>query len=1152
MTRCNDSPSNGSPVMAPQNRPDPPIPWPNLLHGLQDSLFVLDRQGCYCYVNHAAQTLVQRSAADLLGQPWGAELSTLFGPSFIPLYHQAQTQNRPLHHELATPDRRWFAVQLQPNPEAMLLWVQEITDRKTLEQAAHSGQEQYRSLAEAAPVGIFHTDAAGNCCYVNGRWSQISGFSPQEVLGQDWVKALHPDDRRRIVETWCQSVHEQRAFQEEYRLQNTQGDITWVLGQAVAQYDTNGTIAGYVGTVTDISRYRKLEEFAIRKIRQEQLLNRLFQSIHESLELNVIFETATAEISQLLAPLDCIIVRYHADRGVWKHCAESRHPDPLTQVPPPSSVGLEIPDADNPFAAQLKQLKRVLVPNTAQIEDAINQTLARRFPGGWLLVPIVINQQVWGCLTLMAQVAPFAWHDVDLQLVQSVVDQLEVAIYQANLYAQAQQELEERRRTEAALRASEQRFQNLAANIPGAIFRYVLYADGRDAMLYMSPGCTKVWEVEAKAVETDPTALWEMVHPDDRPAMFASVLESARSLQPWNYEWRIITPSGQLKWLQAAGQPQAGENGSVVWDSMILDVSSIQEAKQEKQESEERYRLLAENTSDLVALHSPDGCYLYISPSVQHILGYTPEDLLGKNPYDLFHPDDRDRVRLESHLKVLQGHSQSITYRIQHQNGHYIWLETLTRPIYDDSGTIYRLQTSSREVTERIQTQQQLQHQALHDALTHLPNRTLLKERLTTALQRQEKQPSYHFAVLFLDLDRFKVINDSLGHIVGDQLLISVAHKLQTLTQPLDVVARWGGDEFVIVLEEMADIAEFLHCTESILEGFHQPFIIDDRAIHITPSIGIVWGDGSYEQAGQLLRDADIAMYRAKNQGKARYELFSPVMHQEAVDQLHLEHDLRHTLESQASELVLYYQPIVSLRTGQITAFETLVRWQHPQRGLLPPGVFIPLAEETRLISNIDFWAIATACQQLRQWRRRFPQAQTLKLSVNLSAQDLQQQNLLPLLDTVLAQGRAEGLDLAGSLTLEITESMLIGDIERTIDLFQAFKAKGIQISLDDFGTGYSSLNYLHRLPLDNLKLDRSFVQTMQEDHKNYKIIETIVTLSRQLDLHAIAEGIESWEQLQQLRQLGYEDGQGYWFAAPLSAAEAEALLLGPPYPVPT
>jgi len=474
---------------------------------------------------------------------------------------------------------------------------------------------------------------------------------------------------------------------------------------------------------------------------------------------------------------------------------------------------------------------------------------------------------------------------------------------------------------------------------------------------------------------------------------------------------------------------------------------------------------------------------------------------------------------------------------MRQKSGDYIWFETLTTHLTDARGQIVQLQTTSRDVTKRIQFQNQLEHDALHDALTGLPNRHLLIERLELSIQRAKRLDNYHFAVLFLDLDRFKVVNDSLGHLAGDKLLIAIAQKLQVAINGIDLVARLGGDEFVILLDEIKDMQEAIHNTERILAELQIPLTIEEREVYMTCSVGIVLGTKDYTDASHLLRDADIAMYRAKNKGKARYEIFDAEMHMQAVHRMHLENDLRRAIKCQ--EFVLHYQPIVSLENGYLVGFEALIRWQHPSQGLKYPGEFISVAEEIGMITSLDFWALKTACQQLTKWQTTFPNLPILKISVNLSAQDLQRSNLLEEVDRILVQTHMSG----DCLTLELTESMLIEDIQSTILLLIQLKARGIQISIDDFGTGYSSLSYLHRLPIDNLKVDRSFVNQMQEGKRSHQIVETIATLSVQLEIDAIAEGIETQQQLELLQQLGYKFGQGYLFSRPLRPEDAEALL---------
>ncbi|MEM1279239.1 MAG: EAL domain-containing protein [Cyanobacteria bacterium P01_H01_bin.152] len=439
---------------------------------------------------------------------------------------------------------------------------------------------------------------------------------------------------------------------------------------------------------------------------------------------------------------------------------------------------------------------------------------------------------------------------------------------------------------------------------------------------------------------------------------------------------------------------------------------------------------------------------------------------------------------------------------------------------------------------ERQQAQALITHNALHDPLTGLPNRALLLERLERAIQRTHRFDHYRYAVVFLDLDRFKVINDSLGHVVGDQLLVAIARRLKNHVRQSDLVARLGGDEFLILLDNITSTEEVTQIARRILTECQTPITIDSHQIFTGLSIGIVMGDQTYQHASDLIRDADIAMYQAKSHKQNSYRFFDTAMHTAVLRRLQLETDLRKALEQQ--ELTIYYQPIVSVPHQRLVSFEALVRWQHPTQGLIGPDEFIPVAEETGLITLIDSWMLKQACRQLADWRHQFADGADLKISINLSAQDLYKTHLIMEIDQVLADTGLPGHAIA----LEITESLLIQEVGQTVDLLMQLAARGVQISIDDFGTGYSSLSYLHRLPVNSLKIDRSFVSQMETEPRNYQVVSTILTLSQQLGLTAIAEGIETPQQLKQLQALGCQLGQGYLFAKPLTAWDIELLFL--------
>lgn len=670
--------------------------------------------------------------------------------------------------------------------------------------------------------------------------------------------------------------------------------------------------------------------------------------------------------------------------------------------------------------------------------------------------------------------------------------------------------------TEAALRQSEAIKQEVLEAIPDLLIW--MKADGTCEGVVQSDYVTDIMLPKTVVGSNQ----YDLLPPAIAERRRQAIAEVMRTRRVQFYEQEVEC-NGRTQYEEVRVVPLEADRVLVI----IRNISDRKRAELALAESEHRYRLVTENMTDLVCLHATDGRYLYVTPSCQALLGYTQAELVGRNPYDLFHPDDRPKVE-KSHEVALAGNAIPVRYRIRHRLGHYIWLETLTKPIWDAAGTLTHLQTTSREVSDRVRMERQLRHDALHDTLTRLPNRLLLMERLTLAINRAKRHPDFQFALLFIDFDRFKFINDSLGHLVGDELLINIAQRFSAMLRETDLVARIGGDEFVLLIEETNGYHEATHIAEKILHDLQTPFRLRGQEIFISASIGILTGSATSESADVLLRNADIAMYRAKAQGRQCYAIFDPAMHAQVLSRLQLENDLRRAVDQ--SEFVLYYQPIVSLNTLKIVGFESLIRWQHPTQGLLPPNQFISTLEETDLILTVGEWTLLTACQQVSQWQAQRAANADLHLSVNLSVKQLRQNVLIEQLRRVLQQSQIK----PKSLTLEITESLLMEDIEATGELLQQAQKMGVKISIDDFGTGYSSLSYLHQLPFDSLKIDRAFVSSGTPTRKSRTIAESIVGLSNLLGLNAIAEGIETPEQLQWLRSLHCEYGQGYLFAKPL------------------
>jgi diguanylate cyclase (GGDEF)-like protein/PAS domain S-box-containing protein len=531
---------------------------------------------------------------------------------------------------------------------------------------------------------------------------------------------------------------------------------------------------------------------------------------------------------------------------------------------------------------------------------------------------------------------------------------------------------------------------------------------------------------------------------------------------------------------------------------------------------------------------------VYYSARWKAILGRGEEEI-GGTPDDWYsrvHPDDVAGLKeaVAAHLAGTTPHLE-FEHRVTHRSGEWRWVLVRGLAIRDAAGTPYRMAGSLTDVTDRRRGEEQLLREALFDSLTGLGNRVLLRERIGHTLDRARRDDKLKFAVLFLDLDRFKVVNDGLGHAVGDELLCEFARRLASCVRPADTVARLGGDEFVILLVDMQDDADAARVATRIHALLRQPFVLGEHEVFTTASIGIAPGSGRYRSVDDLLRDADAAMYRAKALGKSRHEMFDAAMNERALEVLKLETDLRRAIERQ--EFLLHYQPIVSLADGSLRGFEALVRWRNADRGMVPPGVFIPMMEETGLIVPLGSWVIGQACRQLAAWRAAFPQATNLGVSVNVSGKQFAKADLVAEVEAAMRENQLPPF----CLTLEITESVMMTNAAESAGVLRELRELGAVISVDDFGVGYSSLSQLHRFPIDALKIDRSFVQRIGGEERDGEIVGTIVTLAHNLNLNVTAEGIETPLQLERVRALGAESGQGFLFAKPMGAEDVGRMM---------
>ncbi|MBW3570394.1 MAG: EAL domain-containing protein, partial [Gemmatimonadetes bacterium] len=697
-------------------------------------------------------------------------------------------------------------------------------------------------------------------------------------------------------------------------------------------------------------------------------------------------------------------------------------------------------------------------------------------------------------------------------------------------------QVRERERAEQALRHSEEYFRSLIENASDVIT--VLEEDG--TVRYQSPAIERLLGYAPQRLAG--THAFAGAHPDDRQALlqvFQELRQTPGAVRSVTYRNRHAHDGWRVLECTATNLLHAPAVAGIVVNSR--DVTERAGAQEALRESEIRFRTVAESLGEGLLITDLDDVILYANPRMEEIYGYRPDELVGRVGLDVLIPPEDVAPFRERMARRAGGVAERYEMRSLRKDGTTGWVEVHGTPFRNAGGEVVGTLGAITDITERRRVDEQLAYDALHDALTGLANRALFLNRLEHALERIRRGRGIPFAVLFLDVDRFKLVNDSLGHGTGDELLREVGARLAQSLRPGDTVSRFGGDEFTVMLEGVGTPVEATQVADRLLQALAVPFSLGGREVFASASIGIALCDSGDVNPEELLRNADAALGRAKTRGKGRHEVFDRQMHAAAMRRLQIETDLRRALLD--GELRLEYQPVVRLETGRIVGFEALVRWQHPQHGTILPADFIPVAEETGLIGEVGRWVLDESSRVLAGWHAAAPRDPPLTLAVNVSARQFLQPDLLQQVECSL---RRHGV-APECVRLEITESVLIDKADAAIETLRALRGLGVQLHLDDFGTGYSSLAYLERFPIDAVKIDRSFVHGMESEPRRARFVAAIAAFAGSLGVGVVAEGVESPAQPRVLRELGCQYAQGYLFSRPLCADDAERLLARDP-----
>ncbi len=974
-----------------------------------------------------------------------------------------------------------------PVVRGVVVHTRDVTERKEAAVRLAESERRFSSVVSNAHAFVYRrsNEPGYPHDYASDLALELTGYPPERLLAGGGIRyqdIIVEEDKGRVREETQEALVERNSFELRYAIRRRDGRISYVRDSGQGVYDEDGEVIALEGVIYDVTKLVEIEE-ALKE--SEERYRALVERVPAVIYIQRPREGESAAYdTTYMSPQVENLLGYPADSfveapGFWDSLI---HPEDLEGV---LAEDDRTDRTGEPFAMEY----RMVTTDGRLVWVRDEATLVRDDAG-----------------------EPLYWLGV-------------------------QMDITDRKNSEDALRDAEERFRTLVEQIPAVT--YIDRADGSDVSLYTSPQIEEMLGYTSE--EWVGRRLWpERLHPDDKERVLAADERfEAGAEERFSEEYRLLAKDGSVVWVREEAVVLEDEAGNPkFWQGVILDVTERKEAEERLAESEQRFRSAFEDAGIGMALSSPDGRYLRVNRAFCGMVGYAEGELLGMTFRDITHPDDlREVLGLGRGVLAGEDRSFSMEKRYVRKDGSEIWVHLTVSMLRGPSGEPLYSIAQAQDITGRKRTEKRLERHALHDALTGLPNRKRLLDRLRHALERTRRREGRKVAVLFMDLDGFKVINDSLGHEAGDLLLTVVGQRLRRSLRPEDALARFGGDEFVVLIEDVDAPEDAVRVAERITEELGRPFALEGRSLFASASIGIGIGNARTKSPEDLLRDADTAMYRAK-EDNAPYMVFDPAMHKRVKNRLDIENDLRRAVG--AKEFVLYYQPMVDLRTDEVWGVEALVRWEHPERGLLVPSEFVPVAEESGLVIALGDHVLVEACRQAMGWQDD-PRIPPLVVSVNLSALQVSRPDLAVTVENAL---RETGFD-ARRLSLDVTETAYIQALDAESAVLDRLKALGVGLSIDDFGTGYSSLSYLKRLPASVLKIDRTFLAGLGEEAEDTAIVRMVIDLAHTLGMKVIAEGVEGWGQAALLREMGCDLAQGFYFSEPLPPDVVTRWLVG-------